>query len=188
MEVQIFHMEAKTIKIISILLVVFILGGCNKNEETTIFVETENGKKVSLRNFYFGLIKTVKPGTIIKEGKTSDGKDLNIVYGGDYKFYIQNEIQFKPGTDFGATWLPPHLDKDDQIVLKFQVEAPKLPKNVTREDTASSSSFEKKITSEIKDFDFFYLELESGDALGDYKFSIFNKGKLVASNVFLIRK
>ena len=53
-------MGAKIIKIISLLLVVIILGGCTKNEENTVFVETENGKRVPLKNFYFGLIKTDK--------------------------------------------------------------------------------------------------------------------------------
>ena len=115
-------------------------------------------------------------------------KILDKVYGGDYKFYIQNEIQFKPGADFGATWVPPELDKNDQIVLDFQVEAPKSSKNLTKESVASSSSFQKKSTSEIKDFDFFYLELDPGDPMGKYTINVFNKGKLVASNIFLIKK
>lgn len=186
MEVQIFHMATKTIKFVSLILVVLFLGSCAKNNENTVFVETENGKRVPLKNFYFGLKKTVKTGTIVKKEKTSDGKDIHQISGGKFIFYIQNEIQFKPGTAFGATWHVPQLDENDKIILNIQLEISTPTKNGMK--GSEILSINKIITSEIKGSDYFHLELESGDALGNYKFGIFNKGKLVASNIFHIKK
>lgn len=179
-------MRARITKIISLLLIVIFLGGFANNKKNVVFVETDSGKKVALKDFYFGLKKTTKPGSIVKRERASDGAFYDQIYGEEYDFYLQNEIQFKPGTAFGATWLVPRLEKRDQIILKIQLEITHIPKSKDKKNIISIIN--KRITSFIRGPDFFDLTLESGDPLGDYKISIFNKGRLIASNVFHIRK
>ena len=186
MEAQIFHMEAKTIKIILLLLVVIFGGGFSKNEENSIFVETENGQKAVLKNFYFGLKKTLEPGTLIKKGKTSDGTDFQRFYGGKFLFIIQDEIKFKLGIEFWATWFTSALDKNDQIILKVQIEGPSS--KINEVSGSEITSFNKIMTHKVKGADYIYVELESGDPVGKYKIKMFNKENLVASKVFLVRE
>lgn len=179
-------MRARIIQIISLLLIVILFGGFANNKKNSVIVETEKGKKVVLKDFYFGTKKITKPGIIVKRGRASDGAIYDEISGQEYIFYLQNEIPYKPGSAFGATWLVPRLEKSDQIILKIQLEISHLPKN--REKKKIISNINKKITSAIKGPDFYDLTLESGDPLGDYKISIFNKGRLIASNVFYIRE
>lgn len=179
-------MAAKIIRLFSLLLIVTILGGCAKNQENTVIVETENGKEVALKNFNFGLKEITKQGTIKASSKASDGSVYEEISGQEYLFYPQNEIPFKPGAAFGATWFVPPLDKQDLIILKIQLELSPLPES--KNQKVIISSINKRITSFIRGPDYFDLTLEADDPLGDYKISIFNRGKMIASNVFHVRK
>jgi len=180
-------MKTKTIKIVSLFLIVIFLLGCTDNKENAVLVETENGKEVVLENFRFGLIKVLEEGRLTKQGEASGGEDFTMLNGGKLIIYPQNEIKFKPGATFGATWFVPKLDTTDQILLKIQFETPKVTKNGEIQRATSSVDF--KISPKNGNADAnFNLELESGDPLGEYKVMIFNKGRLLASNVFHIRK
>jgi hypothetical protein len=174
MEVQLLYMEAKAIKLISLLLIVILLGGFSKDKESTVIVETENAKKVNLENLQFGLRKTVEPGTIIKNGRTSEGKVfVHPMTGENFVILNQNKIQYKAGTIFGAAWNV-QLDSNDQILFKFQFN-----------DLTAPYSFRGNGLIQTGYID---IKLDQDEPPGDKKLSIFNKGKLVASHTFVISK
>lgn len=174
MEVQILYMEAKFIKIISLLLVIIFLGGFSKNKGSTVIVETENGKKVVLKDLQFGLRKTVEPGVAIKNGRTSEGKVfIHPITGEKYIILTQNKIQYKTGIILGVAWHV-QLDKNDRILLKLQINNQTVPFPFQGNGLIQTGYID--------------IKLEPDDPPGDYKISIFNKGTLVASNTFVISK